>query len=155
MKNCKSCKKEIDVGATKCPHCQAYQIWHKNPQIYSIAFSMVFMVPFFYITGIFWSPKYEDYKEKIVVQFQSESNVDGNHVVNYKITNKSDIAWNDISYNVISYDKNGVVIISESDHEYRWLLPSNESVILSAKVSKDEKIVRRELTITSLKKERF
>ena len=116
---------------------------------------MVFMVPFFYITGIFWSPKYEDYKEKIVVQFQSESNVDGNHVVNYKITNKSDIAWNDISYNVISYDKNGVVIISESDHEYRWLLPSNESVILSAKVSKDEKIVRRELTITSLKKERF
>jgi len=155
MKNCRSCKKEIDADASKCPYCQTFQVWYKNPQVHGLAVSLVFMLPFFYMTGIFGYPKYEDYKDKIKYEIQSESHVQGKYVVNYKIINESDVVWNDISYSVISYDKDGAVVISEPNYEYRWLLPANGSVILSAKVSKDEKIARRELIITSLKRDRF
>lgn len=155
MKHCKSCKKEIDSDATKCPYCQAYQVWYKNPQTYGVVFPLAFMILLFYMMGIFGSPDFEDYKEKIKTEKQSEAMVGNYYFVNFKITNETDLTWNQISYNLISYDKDDAVLVSESGHEFRWHLPANESVILSARSEDDPKIVRRELIITSLKKDRF
>jgi len=37
-KPCRSCKDETDEAATKCPKCQAYQQWYRNPQYASLLF---------------------------------------------------------------------------------------------------------------------
>ena len=155
MKNCKSCKKDIDDKATKCPYCQSYQIWYKSPQNYGLIFPLICIPVIFYISGLYGVPKYENYKGLISSTLISERIVDEQKILNYNITNKSNVIWNDISYIAIGYDKNGGVVVSSSGNEFRWLLPSNGSAMLSVKVSKDEQISKWEFQISSLKKDRF
>ena len=155
MKNCKSCTKEIDDKATKCPYCQSYQIWHKSPQIYGLIFPLIFIPIIFYTSGLYGIPKFENYKDQISASLISERIVDEQKILNFNITNKSNVIWNDISYIAIGYDKNGGVVVSSSGNEFRWLLPSNGSAMLSVKVSKDEQISKWDFQISSLKKDRF
>ncbi|HEY2124969.1 MAG TPA: hypothetical protein VGG94_05850, partial [Chthoniobacterales bacterium] len=73
LKPCKSCKEEIDQAAIKCPKCQAYQQWYRNPQ----------MVPLFlllpFIAFVIWNmsrltnpASFADYKDKLSVSVVAE-----------------------------------------------------------------------------------
>jgi hypothetical protein len=155
MKNCKSCNKEIDTVASKCPYCQAFQVWYKNPQTYGWILPIFFVPLMFYYTGLFGQPKFEDHKDQITADFINENQVDGRKVINYKIRNASNITWNDISYSVNGYDEKGDLVISNSGGEFNWLLPHNGDSILSVIVNNDQKIKSWELKITNLRKDRF
>ncbi len=44
MKQCKSCKKEIDANATKCPFCQTDQrSWFRRHPILTVIFGLIFL----------------------------------------------------------------------------------------------------------------
>lgn len=109
----------------------------------------------FYSFGIFGSPQFADHKTDISTIFISDKVVDNEKIINYRIDNKSDVTWNDVSFNVTGYDKDGSLVMSKSEHEYKWFLAARGSNVLTVKVSKDPQIVKWTLEISSLVKNRF
>ena len=138
MKNCKSCNKEIDDIAKKCPHCQAFQNWFKNPQVIASIFPLLFIPYIFFTTGLFSKEDFEDYKQFISAEKVSESTTNKHLVFTYKIINKSSLEWENIEYQIIGKDESGVPVIVESKSEYSWTVSKNDEALLSTKISKDQ-----------------
>jgi len=138
MKNCKSCNKEIDDIAKKCPHCQAFQNWYRNPQIIASVFPLLILPYIFFTTSLFSKENFEDYQSFIKHEKVSETTTSRNLVFTYKIINNSDLDWENIDYQLIGKNEKGVPVIVESKSEYSWSVLKNSESLLSIKISKDQ-----------------
>jgi hypothetical protein len=155
MKKCKSCRKDIDPEATKCPYCQAYQNWIQSPQILSLICPLVFIPIIFMSTGLWNKKLYKDYKDFFSSEIVNKVDGDRRDVYTYRINNTSDIKWQDISFQLIAYDENDKVILVESKSEYAWVIMPKESNMISFEVKKNSLIKKWEFKIVDMRTGRF
>lgn len=155
MKNCKACQKEIDDKATKCPYCQAYQKWYTNPQYIGMIFPLIFISYIYFYTGI-WDPRsYIDYKNSFSVEKVSSSTTQRKNIHTYNITNKTKYKWDNMTYQFIGKDKDGQVIVVESEKAYSWAIMPNSTSMLSITVDKNLAVTNWELQILDIGSSRF
>jgi len=157
MKHCKSCQKEIDNNASKCPHCQTFQKWYKNPQAYGVLFSIPVFIPAILIitsTGLFFRPSYLDHKNDFEVKSVNVSSNKEYNIHTYNITNKSDSAWENIAYQFIGLDESGKVVVVQSEQGYSWKIQPNSQSMISVETPKDSPAVKWEFKITDMRADR-
>src|SRR4051812_25135350 len=113
-KLCKCCKEPIDVAATKCPKCQGFQNWYRNPQM----FPLLFVVPF--IAFVIWdmsrvtgSAAFADYKDNLTVRVLDENGSANPKLVTVRLENRSDKPWKRPKFQVESLDADGKVLSVE------------------------------------------
>lgn len=135
MHVCKSCKKEIEAEATKCPYCQGYQVWYKNPQHLSYIFVLPVFVFIFWNAGRFGDKHFEAYQdefsaveENTVVLPKTQA-----RLITYRVKNNTDYKWDRISYEVIASD-NGELIAVSTGVEYAWVIQPKSESLLTVKV---------------------
>jgi hypothetical protein len=162
MKLCKSCQKEIADIATKCPHCQAFQVWYKNPQ-WAASF---FLIPFLILMlGFsFWSiarlksEKYEQYKSDFkseVVSQRTVSNGFGGLELTYSISNGTKYKWENIKWCMVGYDSAGKVVTSKTGCDYSWTVQPHDKALLTVTVDGSKDIKSWKLEITDLSTSRL
>ena len=138
MKNCKSCKKEIDEAASKCPFCQSYQIWYKSPQIYSFLFIIPIMGFSFWNIKSLDSKSYTQFKDKISFEIVSNRIVDKNIEFIYKVKNLTEYKWDSIKYQMVGYDSAGKIISTKNGGVYEWVIQANSESLISVDVPNDD-----------------
>ena len=104
MKNCKSCQKEIAERAKKCPYCQAFQTWFKNPQLLGMIFPLIFIPIIFSSTGLFSNNSYTKFSKDFSVSFINDSSDNKYDIHTYEISNSTKHRWKNISYQMKGYD---------------------------------------------------
>jgi hypothetical protein len=156
MKNCKSCQKEIDEKATKCPYCQAFQNWLKSPQLIGVIFPLMFLLYVIVsIRDLHAKKSYADFTNDFSSTLISEASDNKNDIHTYEIQNLSKHKWSNISYQMKGYDQANQIVIVESENEYDWVVQPNSKSMLSIKTDKNEKIVKWDFQITDMRVERF
>src|SRR6266480_4400133 len=152
-KPCKACKEQIDAAATKCPKCQAFQQWYRNPQLVSL----VFLFPLFVL--LFWnasrltsSATFADYKDKLAVSVVDDnaSTNPRTSLVTVRLENRSDKTWKRPKFQVESLDADGKVVSVEHLIEYNVVVGPNSSALdtLSLRIVPAQPIVKRRVTLT-------
>ena len=155
MKNCKSCQKEIDDNATKCPYCQAFQKWIKSPQLLGLIFPLIFIPIVFTSSGLWNKKEYIDYKESFIIESVSES-VDNNYnIYTYQITNNTSHKWESLTYQFIGKNESGKVVIVKSEEAYSWKVMPNSFSMLSIKAEKNALVSKWELKVLDMNSNRF
>ncbi|MBU1620987.1 MAG: hypothetical protein KJ556_12015 [Gammaproteobacteria bacterium] len=156
MKTCKSCIKEIDNAASKCPYCQSFQIWYKNPQIFGFIFPLVFIPVMFYSMGIWFNKNYPGNEHLFEVKEIGISPGEHNRLaLNYLIANKSDTKWHNISYEVSVFDAAGKLLFVKTGQDYSWLVQPNQSSYLTIELDNNLKAEKWKLKILDIKSGRF
>ena len=155
MKKCKSCRKDIDPEATKCPYCQAHQNWIRSPQVLSLIFPVVFIPIIFMTTGLWNKKSYKDYEHLFSSEIVNKVDGDRRDIYTYRVNNNSDIKWKDISFQVIGYDENNQVILVDSQSEYSLDYYAQESNMISVELEKNRLIKRWEFKIIDMRTGRF
>jgi len=159
-KPCKSCKEEIEAAATKCPKCQAFQNWYRNPQL----FPLLFLIPFF--AYLMWNmSRYEkagtfaDYRDKLSVSVVEEnpSSNGRSSLVTVRLENRTDKTWKSPKIQIESLDADGKVVSVEHVHEYNVVVAPNSSVLdtFSLRVTPAQPVVKRKATLTDIDSNRF
>lgn len=155
MNKCKSCCQEIDEQASKCPNCQAYQNWYKNPQNYGLILVMPFLFYMWFNTGLFSNAKYQDYIDQFTTTEVSTAKINGNMVHTYKVTNNTDKTWSSANYELTALDESGEVLIALTGLEYGWVAQPKSSSLLSIKVKDPIKAAKWQFRITNMRFERY
>jgi hypothetical protein len=156
MKTCKSCIKEIDDAAIKCPHCQSFQVWYRNPQIFGLVFPLVFLLMLFYSMGFLFSKSYIGNENLFEVKYLGHTQGEYERLaLNYLITNKSNTKWHNLSYEVLVYDSAGEILFAKTGQDYTWLVQPNQSTHLTVEISNNPKAVKWTLKILDMKSGRF
>jgi len=159
-KPCKSCKEQIDQAATKCPKCQAYQQWYRNPQMAPL----VFLLPLFGF--LIWntsrltnSASFSDYKDKLSVSVVDESPpANGKaRLLTVRLENRTDKTWKRPKFQVESLDGNDKVLSVEHAEEYNMVVAPNSSVLdtLSLRIIPAQPVVKRRVTLTDIDSNRY
>jgi hypothetical protein len=128
IKTCKSCRETIHFDAVKCPKCQAFQVWWKNPQYISLLFIPLPLLFFFFIPNSPFreKPKFENFRSKISVtdsQFffsRDNGNVEITSLV--KIKNDSPHKWEHPTIEVQYFNADGKLIDTQSDKDFSSVL---------------------------------
>ena len=159
-KPCKSCKEQIDAAATKCPKCQAFQNWYRNPQV----LPLLILIPFFaYMT---WNisrfgkaATFADYRDKLSVSVVEENpSTNGKtSLVTVRLENRTDKTWKSPKVQVESLDADGKVLSVEHVHEYNVVVAPNSSVLdtFSLRVIPAQQVAKRRATLTDIDSNRF
>jgi hypothetical protein len=155
MKKCKSCIQEIDEQASKCPNCQAYQNWYKNPQNYGLILVMPFLFYMWFGTGLFSNIKYEDYVGQFSTTEVSMNKINGNSVHTYKIANNTDKKWNHISYEFTAFDEQDKVLIVITGSKYDLVVQPNSSSLMSVTIKERINAAKWQFKITNMRHERY
>jgi len=156
MKACKFCIKEIDNAASKCPYCQSFQVWYKNPQLLGLAFPLVFIPFLFYTMGIGFTKSYIGNENQFDIKVLSASQGEFNRLsLNFLIENKSSKKWSDLSYEVSAFDSTGKLLFVKSGREYSWLVQPKQSSHLTVELNNSAKVEKWSLRILDIKPERF
>jgi|GEM_PF-3204332 len=156
MKTCKSCIKEIESAANKCPHCQAYQYWYKNPQILGFVFPLVFIPVMFNSMGLWFNKEYVGNEKLFEVKEISNAQGEYNRIaLNYLIENKSNIKWHTISYEVSAFDSTGKLLFVKTGQDYAWLVQPNQSSHLTIEVDNSANAKKWNLKILDIKSSKF
>jgi hypothetical protein len=155
MKQCKSCHKEIENEATKCPYCQAFQKWIKSPQIIGLIFPLIFIPIIFTSTGLWNKKSYNDYKKSFTFETVNKVEDGPNNIHTYRVINSTDIKWESISFQLIGYDEKGKVTLVKNKEEYSWVVMPNESSMISIEVEKNAPVTKWEFKIVDMRSERF
>lgn len=152
MKKCKSCRKEIDPEAKRCPYCRADQNW--MPEVLSSFFPVLIFIPIIFMRPSLWNKKsFEDYKDLFSSEFVNKVDGDRRDIHTYRINNNSDIKWKDISFQLIGYDDKGKVVLVESKSEYSWVIMPNKSSMISVELDKISLIKKWEFKIVDMSSE--
>lgn len=161
-KPCKSCKEQIDEAATKCPRCQAYQHWYRNPQWLTLVFVLPLLLFIFrdrpYSTS---RPTFADYKDKIVASImredQSAAGIEKGRLFTVRLENRSDKIWKRPKFQIESFDGSGRIITVENLSDFNLVLMPNSSamVTLCLRLIPSETVVSRKVTVTDLDSDRF
>ncbi len=157
MTACKSCKTNIDDLATKCPYCQAYQQWFRNPQY----FSLVFFIPL--IALMIWRPigfeseSFDEFRDQILVEeVRTVPSDDGTYdIITYNITNTTAFTWKRVVYELNGYDDKDTVVVSKMRSEYSWMVPPSSQAYLSANAARHGSIKKWRIRIVSMETSRF
>ena len=155
MKICKSCRKQIEEKATKCPHCQAYQKWNRNPQVLGFIFPLIFIPLIFFNSGLFSDKSFLDYKEKFEVKFLNSSSDSKHNIYTYRISNNTGYKWADLDYQFIGLDSSNEVVTVKTESEYSWKVQPHSESLLSIKTLKDSPAVKWKLKLKDLKSNKF
>jgi len=135
MQKCTSCKKEIEIEATKCPYCQGYQRWYKNPQY----FSFLFILPFFFFvfcsSHLFDDTNFEKYEKDFSIKEQNVIVINKTKVrlITYRIKNDTKYKWRHVDYAVVSSNKEGVIAV-DTGSDYSWVVQPNSDSLLTVAV---------------------
>jgi ribosomal protein L40E len=156
MQICKSCKKELTLGATKCPYCQTYQTWYKNPQ----HFSWLFLIPLFIF--MFWNLSIFNHKE--FSEYQSDFTVTEVKIIDsddlkaklitYNIQNNTDYMWDWISFEVVSRN-NGELLATIADTQLSWVVQPHSESLITVEVPLVPNANEWTLTIKNMKSDRY
>jgi hypothetical protein len=159
-KPCKSCKEEIDAAATKCPRCQAYQQWYRNPQMVSLVLLLPFLAFLFWNTSqLTNSATFANYKDKLSVSVVDE-NPPANgksRLLTVRLENRSNRTWKRPKFQIESLDGNDKVLSVEHVNEYNLVVAPNSSALdtLSLRIIPAEPVVKRRVTLTDIDSNRF
>jgi len=156
MQTCKSCRKEIENGATKCSYCQAHQNWYKNPQIYSVVFMLPLFIFMYWNMGLFNNKDFSDFESEFTLTEEKVIDTNGSKakLITYKVKNNTEYKWNRISYEVVS-SHNGELLASMVDSNYAWVIQPNSESLLTVEVAFVPKANKWQLIIKDLKSDRF
>jgi hypothetical protein len=155
MKSCKSCKKAIDDVATKCPHCQSFQNWFRNPQYYGTVISLMSIPLIFWMMGIWFVKEYRGNESFFSIKEVSHNVNDEKLIINYEIVNSSSEKWHSLKYELLVYGKNGILLFAKSNQEYNWMVQPNGKSMLTVEIDNRADIDRWEIKIKDLKTGRF
>ena len=159
-KPCNSCKEPIDAAATKCPKCQAFQAWYRNPQF----FPLLFLIPFF--VYIFWNTSrmtstatFGDYRDKLSVSVVDEnaSTNSKTSLVTVRLENRTDKTWKRPKFQIESLDADGKVVSVEHVNEFNVVVAPNSSALdtLSLRIIPAQAIAKRRVTLTDIDSNRY
>ena len=158
-KLCKACKEQIEQAANKCPRCQAYQHWYRNPRMLYFLW-LVLLVP------ILWNPSrrstvttFADYKDKFSVSVVEETGqANGKaRLLTVRLENRSDKTWKSPKFQVESLDANEKLLCVEHTQEYHLVVGPNSSALdtITLRVAPAETVAKRRVTLTDLDSNRF
>ncbi|WOX07238.1 hypothetical protein [Microbulbifer pacificus] len=154
MKVCKLCKKEIESSAKKCPYCQGYQDWYRNPQILSLIAIVPIMFLWFNYINPFNTENFVDYQEQFSSKQINTVELEGRNGPYFKVTfevqNNTEYKWGDMSYELIGRN-NGTIIIVEPGATFSWVIQPHSSSYISASTPVVPDISSWELVIKDLK----
>ena len=157
---CKSCKEQIDEAATKCPKCQAYQQWYRNPQL----LIQVILIPFFAfliwnMTGLTSRATLADYKDKLIVSVVDENPAASGkqHLLTVRLENRSNKTWKRPKFQIESLDGDGKVLSVEHVNEFNLVVAPHSSALdtLSLRIVPGEPVAKRRVTLTDIDSNRF
>ena len=155
MKNCKRCKKEIEQLASKCPFCQAFQTWYKNPQFLNLIPMLVVFYFIFGSTGLFNKKEYIKYKTQFTFEQVGTSSEKGKDIHTFNIKNNSKYKWESISYQYIGSSNDGNIMKVISEQEYSWVVQPDDSSMLSIEIDKDNDVEKWEFKIVDMRSPLF
>jgi hypothetical protein len=155
MKNCKSCHKEIDQKATKCPYCQAFQTWFKNPQLLGFVFPLIFIPFIFGSTGLFSKKSYTDFSNEFSVSLVNESSDNEHDIHTYEISNNTKHKWKNISYQMKGFDDSEEIVVVDSNNNYTWIIQPNSKSMLSVRTTKNTPATHWKFEITDITSHRL
>ena len=157
MRLCKACQMEIDNKATKCPHCQAYQQWYKNPQHYGLFFVFPFILFIFWQSSMFKSEQFTQYQSQFTIEEVTEtvSDDDKRVIITYRIKNGTKHKWEHLSYELIGKDRNNNLVMTDAGSEYSWVVQPGGETYLTVKVEKNKNVYSWNIRITDLETSRF
>jgi hypothetical protein len=159
-KPCKSCKEQIDQAATKCPKCQAYQRWYRNPQMMSLLFLLPFLAVLFSNTFRPTNPtSFANYKDKFSVSVVGEnpSGSGNTTLLTVRLDNRTNKTWKRPKFQVESLDGNNKVLSVEHISEYNLVVAPNSSALdtLSLRIIPAEPVMKRQVTLTDIDSNRY
>jgi hypothetical protein len=159
-KPCKSCQEQIDQAATKCPKCQAYQQWFRNPQMLPLFFLLPFFAFLIWNTSRLTNPaNLADYKDKLIVSVVDEKPSANSkaQLLTLRLENRTNKTWKRPKFQIESLDGNGKVLSVEHLNEYNLVVAPNSSVLdtLSLRIIPAESIVKRRVTLTDIDSNRY
>lgn len=140
IKTCKSCRETIHFDATKCPKCQAFQVWWRNPQITVLFIFPFFLLPLLFLRGSAFKerPKFENFRAQVKVTesqffFSKERSItDGGARITslVKIRNDSPHKWERPTIEIQYFNADGKLIDTQSDYSYQSvLIPGTEQAL--------------------------
>jgi hypothetical protein len=159
-KPCKCCKEPIDVAATKCPKCQAFQNWYRNPQMFSLVFVLPLLALIIWNTSrVTSSATFADYKDKLNVSVVEESASANpkSSLLTVRLDNRSDKTWKRPKFQVESLDAEGKVISVEHVNEYNVVVAPNSSALdtLSLRIMPAQTVAKRRVMLTDIDSNRY
>lgn len=159
-KPCRSCKEEIDAAATKCPKCQGYQQWYRNPQFVPLFFVVPFLVYVFWHTARLTTPAtFAEYKDKFSVNVVDEkSSANGKtQLVTVRLENRTNKTWKRPTFQIESLDEGDHLSSVEHLTEYNMVVAPNSSVLdtLSLRIAPAQAVTKRRVTLTDIDSNRY
>jgi hypothetical protein len=159
-KPCKSCKEQIDQAATKCPRCQAYQQWYRNPQMVSLVLLLPFLAFLFWNTSRLTNPaSFANYNDKLSVSVVDEKpSANGKAgLLTVRLENRTNKTWKRPKFQIESLDSNNKVLSVEHVNEYDVVVAPNSSALdtLSLRITPAEPVVKRRVTLTDIDSNRY
>jgi hypothetical protein len=159
-KPCKSCKEQIDQAATKCPKCQAYQQWYRNPQMFSLFFVLPFLAFVIWNTSrLTSSASFANYRDKLSVSVVDESrSANGKAgLLTVRLENRTNKTWKRPKFQIESFDGNDKVLSVEHVNEYNLVVAPNSSALdtLSLRIIPAEPVTKRRVTLTDIDSNRY
>jgi len=156
LKKCKSCIKEIEATATKCPFCQSHQNWYKNPQYLNLIFMLPFFIFIYWNTGVFNKKEFEEYKTEFVIKEENTVSIENSRsrLITFRIKNNTKHKWGRINYEVIGYENDKVIAVN-TGAEFNWVVQPNSNALLTVKVKYMPSATSWKFNITDLKSDRF
>jgi hypothetical protein len=159
-KPCKACKEQIDAAATKCPRCQAFQHWYRNPQL----IPLVLLIPFFVFVipsmlRLSGTAVFADYRDKLSVSVVDEGGSTNakTSLVTIRLENRTDKTWKRPKIQIESLDADGKIVSVEHVNEYNLVVAPNSSVLdtVSLRIIPAQSIAKRRATLTDIDSNRY
>lgn len=161
MKICNACKESIAIDATKCPKCQSFQKWYKNPGL--IALLPILLL--FPMLSLFRSSQnrveFADFKNEITVKKISQDTVlvKDEKMLNIivEVDNQSEQKWENAVYEVRYLSESGALLNIEKKEDYRFVAAKKAKVKSSIKVPVYDEYAgaKLEVELIDLREDRF
>jgi hypothetical protein len=136
-KICKTCYKEIDSRAKKCPYChqvQGFWGWFFWPGLgFAIVMLMIYLPIAVWMQRLMGPGKrFAEYRNQIKISnpqitFSDSDKCGMKVVVLLTIANSSEVDWQDLQFNAIFSDANGVVFDADQDKKFAMALDAKDS----------------------------
>jgi hypothetical protein len=132
MSECNACHSEIDPRATKCPRCQAFQSWYRNPQFYSWLAVAPLVALMLWQVRTFKSADFAAYQGQFSVEkVADQAGESGSRMMTYRIKNGTGLKWERLRYELVGEDDKGKTVISEWGSEWSWMVQPREEAFVT------------------------
>jgi hypothetical protein len=158
MSQCRACRTEIDAAATKCPHCQAFQRWYRNPQAWGFLLLLPFLGFFYWQSSLLGSrAQFVNYREHFSIE--KVRDVEGDSTqrprITYRITNRTKLKWEHLSYQLVGNDDKGDLVLTDWRSEPGLVLQPGGEAYVTVQVDPTKEVRSWHLQITDLHSPRY